>query len=51
MGEAKLTNSVMSIDRGEERCSDAVMCVLLVGDMGAVVISKFLCETKVNDVD
>jgi hypothetical protein len=51
MGESKPTNSVMSIDRGEEWCSNAVMRVLLVGDMGAVMISEFLRETKVDDVD
>ena len=50
-GCTKRTDSVMGIDGREEGSTNAVVRVLLIGDMGAVVITKFLCEAKVDDID
>jgi len=41
----------MGIDGREERGTNTVMRVLIVGDMGAIAIAVFLSEAKVDDID
>jgi adenylosuccinate synthase len=41
----------MGIDGGEEGSANTMMRVLLVGDVGTVTITEFLCEAKIDDVN
>ncbi len=49
--EQKHTDSKMGVDRCKEGSANAVVSVLFVGDVRAIVVTEFLCEAKIDDID
>ena len=49
--EQKHTNSKMGVDRREKESANAVVSMLIVGDVSAIVVTEFLCEAKIDDID
>ena len=49
--EQKNTNSKVGVDRRKEGSANAVVSVLFEGDVSTIVVTEFLCEAKIDDID